>query len=98
VARAKPAFGAEHLSGKRLVKGVMRTFSDSRLAWMIHEHAQREAGRDPSSGAGERSGCVTHSPESPPSGRRTGRGGPTLPERSPAPAATRPDRTCGTRE
>jgi len=43
--------------------------------------------RDPSSGAGELSSCVTHSPESPPGGRRTGFGGPTPPERSPAPAA-----------
>src|SRR5262249_1332282 len=58
----------------------------------------REAGRVPSSGAGERSRCVTHSPESQPSGLRTGFGGPTPPERSPAPAATRPDRTCGARE
>ena len=31
VARAKPALGAEHLSGKRLVKDVMRAFSDSPL-------------------------------------------------------------------
>src|SRR5215510_8162248 len=63
------------------------------LARIIHERTGREAGRGPSSGAGERSSCVTRSPESPPSGRRTGRGGPTPPKRSPAPAATRPDRT-----
>src|SRR5215467_9780068 len=36
--------------------------------------------------------------ESPPFGRRTGFGGPTPPERSPALAATRPGCTCGTRE
>src|SRR5215831_17455997 len=68
------------------------------LVRTIHEHVEREAGRGPSSGAGERSSYVTHLPESPPSRRRTGFGGPTPPERSPAPAATRPGRTCGTRE
>src|SRR5215469_16500811 len=36
--------------------------------------------------------------ESQPCGRRTGFGGPTPPERSPTPAATRPDHTCGARE
>src|SRR5499433_3355859 len=45
--------------------------------------SEREAGRGLSSGAGERSSCVTRSPESPPCGRRTGRGGP--PERPPPP-------------
>src|SRR5262245_48238078 len=59
---------------------------------------EREAGRGPSSGEGERSSYVTRSPDSPPSGRRTGRGGPTPPERTPAPAATRPGRTYGTCE
>src|SRR5262245_62136888 len=66
-----------------------------------HSYLWREfmqARRGPSSGAGERSSCVTRSPDSPPCGRRTGRGGPTPPERSPAPAATRPGRTCGTHE
>src|SRR5215510_624914 len=57
--------------------------------------AEREAGRGLSSGAGMRSSCVTHSPDSPPCGRRTGRGGPTPPERTPAPDATRPDPPCG---
>src|SRR5262249_22431956 len=37
VARAKPALGAEHLSGKRLIKGVMRVFSDSPLVQIFHE-------------------------------------------------------------
>src|SRR5262245_11394747 len=41
-------------------------------------------------GGGVRSSGVTHSPQSPPCGRRTGRGGPTPPERTPPPAATRP--------
>src|SRR5215510_12801 len=59
---------------------------------------ERETGRGPSSGAGERSSCVTRSPDSPPSGRRTGRGGPTPPERSPTPDATRPGDTRGFRE
>jgi len=59
---------------------------------------ERETGRGLSSGAGELSSYVTHSPESPPFGRRTGRGGPTPPESSPAPDATRPDRTLGIRE
>jgi len=62
------------------------------------EPPEREPGRGLSSGAGECSSCVTHSPESPPSGRRTGFGGPTPPEHSPAPDATRPDCTCGIRE
>src|SRR5215475_15071834 len=44
-------------------------------------------------GAGVRSSCVTHSPESQPYGLRTGFGGPTPPERTPAPDATRPGRT-----
>src|SRR5215470_5007474 len=54
-------------------------------------------GAGPSSGAGELSRCVTHSPESPPSGRRTGFGGPTPPESSPAPDA-RPGHTGCIRE
>src|SRR5262249_39270781 len=63
------------------------------LARIIHEQTEREAGRGPSAGAGGRSSCVTHSPDSPPCGRRTGRGGPTPPERTPTPDATRPDCT-----
>src|SRR5215469_2536980 len=47
-------------------------------------------GRGPTSGGGVRSGCVTRSPESQPCGLRAGRGGPTPPERTPPPAATRP--------
>src|SRR5262244_3470823 len=35
VARAKPVLGAEHLSGKRLVKDVMRAFSSSPLGGTI---------------------------------------------------------------
>src|SRR5262245_22876302 len=68
------------------------------LAGAVHQQTKREAGRDPSPGAGELSSCVTHSPEPQPSGLRTGRGGPTPPESSPAPGATRPGRTCGPRE
>src|SRR5215475_12127029 len=70
----------------------------TRLARIVYEHAERETGRGPSSGAGERSSSVTRSPESPPYGRRTGRGGPTPPERSPAPDAIRPGRTRSGRE
>src|SRR5215831_1049322 len=63
---------------------------------LTHSRSQEgEAGRGPSSGAGELSGCVTRSPDSPPCGRRTGGGGPTPPESSPAPAATRPGHTRG---
>ena len=65
---------------------------------IIHEPAEREAGRGPSLGAGVRSCCVTRSPESQPAGLRTGFGGPTPPERSPASDVTRPGRTCGTLE
>jgi len=61
----------------------------------MHELPEGETGRGLSSGARERSSSVTRSPDSPPSGRRTGRGGPTPPERSLAPAATRPGYTCG---
>ena len=62
---------------------------------MIHEHANRETGRGLSSGVGERSSCVTHSPESQPCGLRGGFGGPTPPERSPTPDATHPGGTRG---
>src|SRR5262244_2726994 len=47
-------------------------------------------GRGPSSGGGAPSGCVTRSPDSQPCGLRAGRGGPTPPEDTPPPAATRP--------
>jgi len=55
--------------------------------------------RPPAGGAGGGGGgpppaarpcCVTRSPESQPCGLRAGRGGPTPPERTPPPAATRP--------
>src|SRR5215467_10131859 len=42
--------------------------------------------------------CGTRSPDSPPCGRRTGRGGPTPPEHTPPPDATRPGRTRGVRK
>src|SRR5499427_10930130 len=58
---------------------------DRALACTIREHAARAAGRDPSSGAGERSSCVTHSPDSPPCGRRTGRGVPLRQSAPPPP-------------
>src|SRR5262249_24436541 len=48
------------------------------------------AGRGRWGGGGVPSCCVPRSLESPPCGRRTGRGGPTPPERTPPPTATRP--------
>jgi len=60
------------------------------LVRTIHEDAEREAGRDPSSGAGECSSSVAHSPESLPFGLRTGFGGPTPPEHSPPPTPPAP--------
>src|SRR5215813_2186110 len=62
------------------------------LAWTIHEHAERET---PVAGGGVRSGCVTHSPESPPSGRRTGFGGGQSAGAHSATDATRPGCTYG---
>jgi len=83
------------------LKGWLLVLKDEGIATAVqavHEHPEREGGRGPSSGAGVRSGCVTHSPESPPAGRRTGRGGPTPPERTPAPDTTRPDYSRDPRE
>src|SRR5262249_15707090 len=50
----------------------------------IPERPERETGGSVV-GGGVRSGCVTRSPDSQPSGLRTGRGGPTPPERTPPP-------------
>src|SRR5215813_9006876 len=50
----------------------------------------REAGRGLSSGAGVCSGCVTHSPDSPPYGRRTGRGVPLRRSTPPPPTPPAP--------
>src|SRR5262252_10183376 len=55
-------------------------------------------GRGPSSGGGVPSGSVTRSPDSQPCGLRAGRRGPTPPEGTPPPDATRPAYTCRTRE
>src|SRR5215468_10643722 len=71
--------------------------SRQRLAQMLRPRGAR-GGAGPVVGGGGRSSYVTHSPDLPPCGRRTGRGAPTPPERSPTPAATRPDHTYGERE
>src|SRR5262252_10541641 len=72
VARAKPALGAEHLSGKRLVKGVIRIFSDRLLARTVLAAARViGAGGAGGGGALRRSGTPSSCAE--PAGQRVSR-------------------------
>src|SRR5215831_3884639 len=85
----RPAADAGHAALERSARRPALEFLSSARADSSVGCGARDD-RVPSSGGGVRSCCVTRSPDSPPCGRRAGRGGPTPPERTPPPAATRP--------